>query len=150
MDSRTFWKYVDKAEEKLEKDHDQRAEAFRKSGDPEAWQGQPNTGLELYLISVTNYERGTLPGVVYVLHRRLAAQRIVENTHVLATAEQIDKHMLQLEVGRREINQSEIRRQRTYVTQVPASGPATDSQEFNAAVKAAVADALKSMQTKKQ
>lgn len=151
MDSKTFWSYVEKAEAKLKEDHSERAAAFRSSKDPLDWAGQPDTGLEIYLVSIQHYERGITPGVVYVLHRRLAAQRIVEATHQVASAAEIKGHLARLEKNRQDSNVIEVRRNRQYVTNVNESGAAavdTQSPAFAAAVRAAaeaaVADIFKS------
>lgn len=149
MDAKVYWQYVKLAEDKLKEQHEQRSRAFREAKDDSAWEGQNRDGLDVYLTSVVNYDKGTTAGTTYIAHRRLGAQRIVEGTHRVATPKEIQDHLERLEQNRRDGEAAYVKRNRQFITQVgaPVAAPATttidpNSAAFQEAVRVAVESIL--------
>jgi len=103
MTSKEFWTFVDEKKNELIKEHNSRAENFRTTGDPKAWLGQPQHPHSVYIVS--RPRKG--PGAVVEAGTRLAAQRIVEQSHEVATAAQIEKHLAEREEQRLQIAANE-------------------------------------------
>jgi hypothetical protein len=103
MTSKEFWGYVETQRLELVEQHRERERRFREFGDPAAWQGQPEHGHSIYIVSKPR--KG--PGAVVEAGMRLAAQRIVEVSHDVATAAQIEKHLAEREEQRLQIAANE-------------------------------------------
>jgi hypothetical protein len=63
------------------------------SGDPAYYKGHPQDGKAVWIVSRHNDERSTTEGAVCLATLRLAALRIVEGTHAIASPEQIKAHL---------------------------------------------------------
>lgn len=157
MDSKAFWKHVDTKTEVLLDAHGERRRAFRDSGDKATFQGQPEDGKSLYIVSIENLEKNITPGQVVQCTYRIGGQRLIESTHRVATAEEISTFLEGREVEKKHIRKEAQDRKQQFVVNVPAAGvtqapaPATDltSPEFAAAVAAAVKQALTAMKAAK-
>lgn len=88
MTSKEFWGLVDEEKARLIGEHRARAQKFRETGDASVWENQPETGNSIFLVSKPRRGSGEKPQV-HEAGMRLAAQRIVEETHEVARPEQI-------------------------------------------------------------
>ncbi len=90
MDSKTFWNLVEQTKLKLLADHESRKKLYAETKDKDAFEGQPADGSGLFTITVEDVlEKNQFGGQVTCLPYRLAAQRIIEKRHRVATAEEI-------------------------------------------------------------
>jgi hypothetical protein len=88
MTSKEFWGLVEEEKVRLIGEHRARAQRFRETGGASAWENQPETGNSLFIVSKPRQGSGEKPQVVEV-GMRLAAQRVVEESHEVARPDQI-------------------------------------------------------------
>jgi hypothetical protein len=137
MTSKEFWGYVDEEKGRLIEGHKERLAKFGKSRQESAFEGQPRDGKSVFLISKKNLDRGTTPGQVSEAQMRLAAQCIVEQTHEVATAAQIEKFLAERIAEREQVMQTEQHRRAQFVVNVtpgqsvglPGAAAAHDKRE---------------------
>jgi hypothetical protein len=78
---------------------------------------QPSDGV--YIITVKQRGSVALPGVISLAPRKLAAQRIVEGSHVLCTDDQIAEYEAAQEKRRNAAGAAEVRSRNIFVVQPP-------------------------------
>lgn len=105
MTSKEFWSYVENQKDELIALRKKHVQSFRESGDPAALEGQPEDTKIVFIVSKRSLDRGTEPGHVCLTHLRIAAQRMIEGTHEVASATQIAQYLKE-----REVHQAEVRR----------------------------------------
>lgn len=81
MDSKVFWNRVETKHRSIEGEF--------KSGRLKP--PQPQDGETVFITSIENFDRGTVDGAVSLAGYRLAAQRIIEATHRLSSADEITR-----------------------------------------------------------
>jgi hypothetical protein len=89
MDAKVFWNYVEQKTAALRRDHQERIARYRATQDASVLGGQPTGEGSVFLSSLGNELLEIPSGQVVEARYRLAAQRIVESTHRLATADEI-------------------------------------------------------------
>ena len=89
MDAKTFWSFVEQKRVALANDHKERISRSRMSGDASILAGQPPEVGSIFIASRPNELLEIPGGQVSETKYRLAAQRILEQTHELASAAQI-------------------------------------------------------------
>ncbi len=90
MDSKTYWHMVDAKRDELLADSEKRKKLYAETRDKDAFDGQPEDGSGLYLMTLHDpLEKNQEGGQFTCLPFRVAAQRIIERRHRLATAEEI-------------------------------------------------------------
>jgi hypothetical protein len=87
-----MYREVDSLVGRLTVDHQKRCAEVLASGDTAYYKGQPQDGKAVWIVSKDNDQRSTTAGSVCLATLRLAALRIVEGTHTIATPEQIQGH----------------------------------------------------------
>jgi hypothetical protein len=102
MTSKEFWAFVDEEKDRQIAAHRARAQRFRETGDPAAWQGQPESGRSIFLVSKPRRGSTEKPMVVEAL-LRLGSQKIVEESHEIASPAQIEAYLKQREEHAAEI-----------------------------------------------
>jgi hypothetical protein len=89
MDLKQLYRTKSALVETFKAKHANKRENFSASQDPACWEGQPTDGKSLYIVSKDNEQRSTTAGAVCLAVLDLAALRIVEGSHEIATPEQI-------------------------------------------------------------
>lgn len=79
-----------------------------------AFPGQPDDG-NLYIVSKRVPQAGLTAGAVSLAPVRLAAQRIVEGSHELATGPQIEEYLRKAGAMQKEIRRKEVSRKQQFV-----------------------------------
>jgi len=74
----------------------------------------------VWLVSITNNDKGTTPGAVVECDRRNAAMRLTEKTHERATEAQVEAFQGQREAEGRSLAEQEFRRRRQFMVSLPA------------------------------
>jgi hypothetical protein len=98
-----FWWRVFLKRDALLANHGNRLERFNASRDIAEWQGQPPKGDAVYLVSTDSDRCSTTAGSICLATLLIAAQRIIEGSHTIATPDQIAEHLLQEAERGREI-----------------------------------------------
>lgn len=80
---------IHKAENAIRHAHKEAVEKFATSHNPSVFKGQPQDGDSVFIISVDNPDKGTTAGLVFASTIRLAARRIAEKTHRVASMSEI-------------------------------------------------------------
>ncbi len=80
--------------------------------------GRTNDNNVVWLTSILNRVRGTYPGHVVEMTVQLAGQRIVEQTHVVSTKDDIKGALDEREATRKDIEQAEIKKKMQFVSNV--------------------------------
>lgn len=148
MDSKTFWAYVDTKKAALLAAHLERRLEFQATGNPAAWQGQPQDGHHVFIVSKENLEKAVTPGRVSEAPVRLAAQRMIEQTHDLANASQIAEHIATQLDNREAYRKIEQDRKQPFNVILPPQPPQeaqrvdTSSPAFQLALERAVTEIL--------
>ena len=62
---------------------------FHATGNETALEGQPEDGKAIYIVSRANEFTNTTAGAVFMVGTRLAAQRVVDGSHEVASEKQI-------------------------------------------------------------
>ena len=87
--------------DQLKADHRRRCEEVSATQDQAYWQGQPHDGKGLWICSLQNEFRSTTAGSLCLALLPLAALKIVEGSHRVASIEEIKAHLeAQAERGR--------------------------------------------------
>ena len=137
MDSKTFWKYVDTKKENLIEQHKDRVSAYLAGNkDVKALRGQPLDGKCLYIVSIENLDKGTTSGMVSEATYRLAAQRLLENTHQVASPEDIAMHLSARESEGQELQRQYEKKNRPFPVNVMPGQPVSSSVQGDAHEKA--------------
>jgi len=92
MTSKEFWGLVEDEKARLIAEHKARAQKAYETNDPAAYEGQPEHGHSLFIVSKPRRGSAEKPRVCEA-PIRLAAQRIVEDSHEIAKPEQIAEHL---------------------------------------------------------
>ena len=103
MDAKTFWKFVAKMKNELDAEHAARVVKYTASGDIRDLAGQNENGKSLFISSKS------IPGVqtagsVSEATYGLAALRLCESSHEIATAKEIARFLAKQEASRVEVN----------------------------------------------
>jgi hypothetical protein len=112
MTSKEFWNYVDEKAAELRAEATVRTKTYKKTGNIADLEGQPENGHSLYIVSRKALRQGVSGGHVVETSIRLGAQRIVEETHEVATAEQIQQFLLSRTTEREQLMKDEEFRNR--------------------------------------
>ncbi len=122
MTSKEFWSHVENQKNELISLRQKQIRAFFESGNPAALEGQPEDSMVVFIISKKNLDRGTFPGRVNVVNLRLAAQRLVEDTHRVATPAEIEQHLREQDESLAQVQRLEAQfanRRNVFVSSVP-------------------------------
>jgi hypothetical protein len=123
MDAKTFWRFRDQKREALLQQHQQRLTRYRASQDITDLEGQPADGKSLYIVSREVpgiVEAGAVTEATY----GLAAQRILESSHDVATAEQIARFLRQQAENLALSRELDARTRERQMVTIPATAPA--------------------------
>jgi hypothetical protein len=123
MDAKAFWSFVQLKVVELGKLNSMRLRQYEVNQDEQCFEGQPKDGKGIYIssreiIGVQEAGRVVLAGT------RLAAQRIVEQTHEVATAGQIARFKSESETRRLYIAELERKIARRVAVTIEPTDPA--------------------------
>lgn len=124
MTSQEFWQLVREEQNRLTAEHQKRRHNFDRTGDRAALAGQPEDGKSLYIAALQKRraakDDGPLNAIVHNVSYRLAAQRIVEETHEIASPAQIAEYLREMNERRDSYARREAQNaNRSYVTTAP-------------------------------
>ena len=148
MDSKLFWYHVENKKQELVAAHLYRKAEYEATKDLASFKGQPTDGHTIFLVSKENLDKNSLAGSICRAQIRLASQRIIEQTHEVASAEQITAHVTDRETAQKLVNKKEFDRKQMVVMHTQEDKKEVDptSPIFQAAVEAAVRAVLAQMQ----
>lgn len=97
MTAKEFWDDIKVLAYNLQADATKRRLEFDRTGKSDVLRGQPYEGRSVYIASLANRLTGSVAGHVSEVEFRNGAICIVSNTHAIATPEQVEKHLNEMD-----------------------------------------------------